>query len=93
LQAHVNKTKHKKEIQACCNTPRVSEFSIKQNSRQKNKTEEQVTATEATLSHQGKKCHLPNTSIDCTSKLNQVTCSDSETARKASCEEQKRKPL
>jgi hypothetical protein len=91
VQAHINVPKLKKQIQACCKTPKVSEFFMKQNSRQKKKTEKQVTATEATLSLQITKFHFPKRSIDCTSKLNKVVSSDSEIARRVSCEEQKLK--
>jgi glycyl-tRNA synthetase (class II) len=31
LEAHVNSAKRKKQIQSCSNTPKVSEFFIKQN--------------------------------------------------------------
>jgi glycyl-tRNA synthetase (class II) len=66
LEAHVNSAKHKKQIQSCRNTPKVSDFFIKQNS----KTEERVIATEGALSFRAVKHHLPYRSMDCTSKLN-----------------------
>jgi glycyl-tRNA synthetase (class II) len=79
LEAHVNSAKHKEQIQSCHNTPKVSEFFIKQNS----KTEERVVATEGELSFLAVKHHLPCRSMDCTSKLNQVLYSDLETAKKS----------
>jgi hypothetical protein len=45
LKAHINTVKHKKHMHSCHNTPNVSEFFIKQNS----KTEEQVTSTKGAL--------------------------------------------
>jgi hypothetical protein len=81
LEAHVNSAKHKKQIQSCCNTPEVSEFFIKQNS----KTEEWVIATEGALSFHAVKHHLSYRFMDCTSKLNQGKYSDSEIAKKVSC--------
>lgn len=47
---------------------------------EKKKKTEQVTTTEATLSLQIIKLHFPYRSIDCTSKLNKIISSDSETA-------------
>jgi hypothetical protein len=81
LEAHVNSAKHKKQTQSCSNTPQVSEFFIKRNS----KTEERIIATEGALSFHAVKHHLSYISMDCTSKLNQVIYSDSEIAKKVSC--------
>jgi len=85
--SHINTTKLKKQIQVRCKTPKVSELFMKQNSRGKEKKrgkkkreQEQVTATEATLSLHIIKLHFPYRSTDCTSKLNKVISSDSETA-------------
>jgi hypothetical protein len=82
LETHLNSVTPSKEIQICHNTPKASEFVIKQNSE----TEEWAIAT--AIKHD-----LPQRSMDCTSELNQVIYSDSEISEKVTCARTKTKAL
>jgi hypothetical protein len=64
-EAHINTARHKNQIESCHNTPKVSEFLIKQNS----KTEERVIAAVGELLCHNVKHYLTNRYIDRTSIL------------------------
>jgi hypothetical protein len=81
-EARSNTAKHKKQIQSCHNIPNVREFFIKPNSE----SEQRQRAVERAVPFRAVKHHLSYRSMNCTSVLNQVICSDSEIYKKVTCE-------
>jgi hypothetical protein len=77
LEAHLNTSKHKKQIQSCQNTPKVSEIFLKFQTQKKG-----LLVTEGALSFHAINHHLSCRSMGRISKLNQVIYSNSEIKKK-----------